>query len=108
MASKITALAVYKNKIFTGINGAVQLWDKIHIISEYGNDISSVNNNIKQIITFDDILIFTKDNGDLFIYSINSCELITKLNLKSCGIIFLVTHGTIILLSRMLLVQITQ
>ena len=82
MASKITALAVYKNKIFTGINGAVQLWDKIHIISEYGNDISSANNNIKQIITFDDILIFTKDNGDLFIYSINSCELITKLNLN--------------------------
>ena len=82
MASKITALAVYKNKIFTGIHGAVQLWDKIHIISEYGNDVSSVDNNIKQIITFDDILIFTKENGDLFIYSINSCDLITKLCLN--------------------------
>ena len=78
---KITALYPYKNKIFTGIGNKVQLWEKIHIIKEYkGND--EENNIIKQIMTFENVLLFITIKGDLFIYEINSGELINKLELN--------------------------
>lgn len=77
---KITALGYYKNKILTGINGKVQLWDKIHIIQEYAYQSNPYE--IKQILTFDNVLLYTNSIGDLFIFNIDNGELITHLKLR--------------------------
>ena len=75
----ITALYPYKTKIFTGIGNKVQLWEKIHIIKEFKGNEEDPNDLIKQIMTFENILLFITKKGDLFIYEIHSGELISKL-----------------------------
>ena len=75
----ITALYPYKTKIFTGIGNKVQLWEKIHIIKEFKGNEEDSNDLIKQIMTFENILLFITKKGDLFIYEIHSGELISKL-----------------------------
>ena len=75
----ITALYPYKTKIFTGIGNKVQLWEKIHIIKEFKGNEDDPNDLIKQIMTFENILLFITKKGDLFIYEIHSGELISKL-----------------------------
>ena len=69
MEKKISSLGFYKNKILTGIGNKVQLWDKIHIIKEF-NGCNNLNCEIKQIMTFENVLIFSCSNGELFIYTI--------------------------------------
>ena len=81
MEKKISSLGFYKNKILTGIGNKVQLWDKIHIIKEF-NGCNNLNCEIKQIMTFENVLIFSCSNGELFIYTIESNELISHLELR--------------------------
>ena len=79
LEKSITALYPYKTKIFTGIGNKVQLWEKIHIIKEFKGNEDDPNDLIKQIMTFENILLFITKKGDLFIYEIHSGELISKL-----------------------------
>ena len=79
---KITALYPYKTKVFTGIGNKVQLWEKIHIIKEFDGNKTDENDLIKQIMTFENILLFITLRGDLFIYQIHSGELVSKLEIK--------------------------
>ena len=82
LEKKISALYPYKNKIFTGIGNKVQLWEKIHVIKEFIGNKEDPNDIIKQIMTFENILLFTTLKGDLFIYEIHSGELVSKLEKK--------------------------
>ena len=79
LEKKITALYPYKTKIFTGIGNKVQMWEKIHIIKEFEGNKNDENDLINQIMTFENILLFTTKKGDLFIYEIHSGELVSKL-----------------------------
>ena len=79
---KITALYPYKTKIFTGIGNKVQLWEKIHIIKEFPGNLDDPNDLVKQIMTFENIVLFITLKGDLFIYEIHSGLLISKLEKK--------------------------
>ena len=78
LEQKITALYPYKTKIFTGIGNKVQLWEKIHVIKEFLANKDDPNDIIKQIMTFENTLLFITQKGDLFVYEIHSCELISK------------------------------
>ena len=78
LEKSITALYPYKTKIFTGIGNKVQLWEKIHIIKEFKGNEDDPNDLIKQIMTFENILLFITKKGDLFIYEIHSGELISR------------------------------
>ena len=78
LEKRITALYPYKNKIFTGIGTKVQLWEKIHVIKEFSGNDNDPTDAIKQIMTFENTLLFTTQKGDLFIYEIHSGELISK------------------------------
>ena len=82
LEKKITALYPYKTKIFTGIGNKVQLWEKIHVIKEFLGNKDDPNDLIKQIMTFENTLLFITQKGDLFIYEIHSGELISKLELN--------------------------
>ena len=82
LEKKITALYPYKTKIFTGIGNKVQLWEKIHVIKEFIGNKDDPNDLIKQIMTFENTLLFITQKGDLFIYEIHSGELISKLELN--------------------------
>jgi len=82
LEKEISALYPYKNKIFTGIGNKVQLWEKIHVMKEFIGNEDNPNDIIKQIMTFENILLFTTLKGDLFIYEIHSGELISKLEKK--------------------------
>ena len=82
LEKKITALYPYKTKIFTGIGNMVQLWEKIHIIKEFPGNKDDPNDIIKQIMTFENTLLFITQKGDLFIYEIHSGELISKIEKK--------------------------
>ena len=75
----INALYPYKTKIFTGVGNKVQLWEKIHVIKEFNGNIDDPNDIIKQIMTFENTLLFITKKGDLFIYEIHSGELIAKI-----------------------------
>ena len=79
LEKKISALYPYKTKIFTGIGNKVQLWEKIHIIKEFEGNKNDENDLIKQIMTFENTLLFITIRGDLFIYEIHSGDLISKL-----------------------------
>ena len=78
LEKRITALYPYKNKIFTGIGTKVQLWEKIHVIKEFSGNDNDPTDTIKQIMTFENTLLFITQKGDLFIYEIHSGELISK------------------------------
>ena len=78
LEKRITALYPYKNKIFTGIGTKVQLWEKIHVIKEFSGNDDDPTDIIKQIMTFENTLLFITQKGDLFIYEIHSGELISK------------------------------
>ena len=78
LEKRITALYPYKNKIFTGIGTKVQLWEKIHVIKEFSGNNNDPTDTIKQIMTFENTLLFITQKGDLFIYEIHSGELISK------------------------------
>ena len=78
LEKRITALYPYKNKIFTGIGTKVQLWEKIHVIKEFSGNDNDPTDIIKQIMTFENTLLFITQKGDLFIYEIHSGELISK------------------------------
>ena len=82
LEKKITALYPYKTKIFTGIGNMVQLWEKIHIIKEFPGNKDDPDDIIKQIMTFENTLLFITQKGDLFIYEIHSGELISKIEKK--------------------------
>ena len=82
LEKKITALYPYKTKVFTGIGNKVQLWEKIHIIKEFEGNKNDENDIIKQIMTFENTLLFTTIKGDLFIYEIHSGVLVSKLENK--------------------------
>lgn len=97
MQGGITALAFYKNKIFTAMNGKVQLWEKIHIIKEYGDENES---EITKIMTFDDVLLFSNKNGDLYAYRIYTGELIAKMNLRINIMIHPTTYFNRVLFSK--------
>ena len=75
----INALYPYKTKIFTGVGNKVQLWEKIHVIKEFSGNIDDPNDTIKQIMTFENTLLFITKKGDLFIYEIHSGELFAKI-----------------------------
>ena len=79
LEKKISALYPYKTKIFTGIGNKVKLWEKIHIIKEFEGNKNDENDLIKQIMTFENTLLFITIRGDLFIYEIHSGDLISKL-----------------------------
>ena len=79
LEKKITALYPYKTKIFTGIGNKVQLWEKIHIIKEFEGNKNDENDLIRQIMTFENVLLFITMKGDLFIYEIHSGDLMSKL-----------------------------
>ena len=57
----------------------VQLWEKIHVIKEFFGNKDDSNDTIKQIMTFENTLLFITKKGDLFIYEIHSGELIKKI-----------------------------
>ena len=78
LEKRITALYPYKNKILTGIGTKVQLWEKIHVIKEFSGNDNDPTDTIKQIMTFENTLLFITQKGDLFIYEIHSGELISK------------------------------
>ena len=99
MEKKISCLGFYKNKILTGIGNKVQLWDKIHIIKEF-NGSNNINSEIKEIMTFENILIFSDSEGDLFIYTIESNELISQLNLRIDNFIHPTTYLNRILYNK--------
>ena len=79
LEKQINALYPYKTKIFTGVENRVQLWEKIHVIKEFIGNIDDPNDTIKQIMTFENTLLFITKKGDLFIYEIHSGELIKKI-----------------------------
>ena len=60
----INALYPYKTKIFTGVGNKVQLWEKIHVIKEFNGNIDDPNDTIKQIMTFENTLLFITKKGD--------------------------------------------
>ena len=99
LEKKITALYPYKTKIFTGIGNKVQLWEKIHIIKEFEGNKDDENDTIKQIMTFENILLFITKKGDLFIYQIHSGELVSKLENKIEYFIHPITYVNKILFS---------
>ena len=99
LEKKITALYPYKTKIFTGIGNKVQLWEKIHIIKEFVGNKDDENDLIKQIMTFENVLLFTTLKGDLFIYQIHSGELVSKLENKIEYFIHPITYVNKILYS---------
>ena len=78
LEKRITALYPYKSKILTGIGTKVQLWEKIHVIKEFSGNDNDPTDTIKQIMTFENTLLFLTQKGDLFIYEIHSGELISK------------------------------
>ena len=79
LEKQINALYPYKTKIFTGVENRVQLWEKIHVIKEFFGNKDDSNDTIKQIMTFENTLLFITKKGDLFIYEIHSGELIKKI-----------------------------
>ena len=79
LEKQINALYPYKTKIFTGVENRVQLWEKIHVIKEFIGNKDDPNDTIKQIMTFENTLLFITKKGDLFIYEIHSGELIKKI-----------------------------
>ena len=99
LEKKITALCPYKTKIFTGIGNKVQLWEKIHIVKEFEGKKNDENDLIKQIMTFENILIFLSQKGDLFIYEIHSGELLSKFDKKIEYFIHPITYLNKILFS---------
>ena len=99
LEKKITALYPYKTKIFTGIGNKVQLWEKIHIIKEFEGNKNDENDLIKQIMTFENILLFLTNKGDLFLYEIHSGELISKFEKKIEYFIHPITYLNKILFS---------
>ena len=99
LEKEITALCPYKTKIFTGIGNKVQLWEKIHIIKEFEGNKNDENDLIKQIMSFENTLLFTNKKGDLFIYEIHSGELISKLEKKIEYFIHPITYVNKILFS---------
>ena len=99
LEKKITALYPYKTKIFTGIGNKVQLWEKIHIIKEFEGNKDDENDLIKQIMTFENVLLFITLKGDLFIYQIHSGELVSKLENKIEYFIHPITYVNKILYS---------
>jgi U3 small nucleolar RNA-associated protein 21 len=78
LPSTIKALAMYKNKIFTGVENKVLLWDKIHIVKEY---FSPDSDDIVHLHTFDKLLLALDSKGKLLIWDIYSTELIKSLDL---------------------------
>ena len=99
LEKKITALYPYKTKIFTGIGNKVQLWEKIHIIKEFEGNKNDENDLIKQIMTFENILLFLTNKGDLFLYEIHSGELVSKFEKKIEYFIHPITYLNKILFS---------
>ena len=99
LEKKITSLFPYKTKIFTGIGNKVQLWEKIHIIKEFEGNKNDESDLIKQIMTFENILLFTTLKGYLFIYEIHSGELVSKLENKIDYFIHHITYVNKILFS---------
>ena len=99
LEKKITALYPYKTKVFTGIGNKVQLWEKIHIIKEFEGNKNDENDLIKQIMTFENTLLFITIKGDLFIYEIYSGVLVSKLENKIEYFIHPITYVNKILYS---------
>ena len=99
LEKQITALYPYKTKIFTGIGNKVQLWEKIHIIKEFEGNSNDESDLIKQIMTFENVLLFLTNKGDLFIYEIHSGELVSKFEKKIEYFIHPITYLNKILFS---------
>lgn len=96
-SGEITAIAVYKQKVLTAMNSNVIMWDKIHIEKEFGKENNDI---ITDIMTFDDVLIFTNVKGTLFIYQIYSGVLIDKLELRIAKMIHPLSYFNRILFSK--------
>jgi U3 small nucleolar RNA-associated protein 21 len=84
---KITAVAHYKNKVFTAIGNKILLWEKIHIVKEFSiseNTTEPHPNNFfyKKLVSFDNLLLALTSNGDLHIFDIYSGKLRKELNLN--------------------------
>ena len=96
-SAEITAIAVYKTKILTAVNTDVIMWDKIHIEKEFGKDNNDV---ITDIMTFEDVMLFTNVKGTLFMYQISSGVLIDKIELRISKMIHPMTYFNRILYSK--------
>jgi len=86
---------MYKNKIFTGVKNKIILWDKIHIIKEYSiSEEEFINNSNKDIdgqiednfhytkfLIFDQLILASASTGELFLFDIQSGNLLKKINL---------------------------
>jgi U3 small nucleolar RNA-associated protein 21 len=79
LPNRISALAIYKNKVFTATGGGVLLWDKIHIVKEYTYE--SNGSEVVGLTVFDNLLLALNDKGDLVIFDIHSTEVIKVLQL---------------------------
>ena len=92
--NKIMSLSSYKNKIFCSTEDYVYLYDKLHIIKKYKGE-----KYINKILTFDEVILFSSTEGNLFIYDIYSEELINKLKLNIKNFIHPTTYVNKILYS---------
>jgi U3 small nucleolar RNA-associated protein 21 len=84
---KISAIAHYKNKVFTAIGNKILLWEKIHIVKEFSNFENKIFSDqqsffYKKLVSFENLLLALTSTGNLHIFDIYTGKLNKEINLN--------------------------